>query len=242
MFATAASAAEPKRSGFEDMSADSQAMQRDDVANPGMLAAADGEALWNVVPPGGDKSCAGCHGDAAVAMRGVSARYPAFDEKAKAPIDLQGRIQQCNERRPGAAPMEREGRDLIALSTYVGLQSRGMPTAPNTDPRLKPFREAGEDLFKRRIGQLNLSCASCHDERAGKRLAGALIPQGHPNGYPLYRLEWQSMGSLQRRLRNCLTGVRAGASELGAKELVDLELYLQSRAAPLAVETPAVRP
>ena len=224
------------------MSADSQAMQRDDVANPGMLAAADGEALWNAVPPGGGKSCAGCHGDARQSMKGVSARYPAFDEATQRPIDLQSRIQSCNARRPDAAAMERESRDLIALSTYVGLQSRGMPTAPDPDARLRPFRDAGEALFRRRIGQLNLSCASCHDERAGKHLAGALIPQGHPNGYPLYRLEWQGMGSLQRRLRNCMTGVRAEAYPFGAQELVDLELYLQSRAAPLAVETPAVRP
>ena len=224
------------------MSADSQAMQRDDVANPGMLAAADGEALWNAVPPGGGKSCAGCHGDARQSMKGVSARYPAFDEATQRPIDLQSRIQSCNARRPGAAPMERESRDLVALSTYVGLQSRGLPTAPDPDPRLTPFREAGEALLRRRIGQLNLSCASCHDERAGKHLAGALIPQGHPNGYPLYRLEWQGMGSLQRRLRNCMTGVRAEAYPFGAQDLVDLELYLQSRAAPLTVETPAVRP
>ena len=34
------------RSGFEDMSRDSQAMQRDDTANPGMLWVLDGEALW----------------------------------------------------------------------------------------------------------------------------------------------------------------------------------------------------
>jgi hypothetical protein len=42
------------------------------------------------------------------------------------------------------------------------------------------------------------------------------LPEGHPNGYPIYRLEWQSVGSLQRRLRNCLFGLRA---ELYAYEL-----------------------
>lgn len=224
------------------MSADSQAMQRDDFTNPGMLAAGDGAALWDKVPERGGKSCAGCHGAAETSMKGVSARYPAFDEASRAPIDLQDRIRQCDARRPGAAPMAHESRELIALTTYVGLQSRGMPIAPDLDPRLNPFRERGEALFNRKIGQLDLSCATCHEANAGKRLAGALIPQGHPNGYPLYRLEWQSMGSLQRRLRNCMTGVRAEAYPLGARELVELELYLQSRAAPLKVETPAVRP
>ena len=35
-----------RRSAYEDMSRDNKAMQDDDTANPGMLAALDGEALW----------------------------------------------------------------------------------------------------------------------------------------------------------------------------------------------------
>ena len=36
---------------------------------------------------------------------------------------------------------------------------------------------------------------------AGQKLAAVTIPQGHPTGYPIYRLEWQTLGSLKRRLR-----------------------------------------
>jgi len=86
------------------------------------------------------------------------------------------------------------------------------------------------------------SCGRCHDDNWGKRLAGALIPQGHPTGYPVYRLEWQSLGSLQRRLRNCMIGVRAKPFEYGALEAVALELYLMARAHGMPIETPAVRP
>jgi sulfur-oxidizing protein SoxA len=73
-------------------------------------------------------------------------------------------------------------------------------------------------------------------------LAGATIPQGHVNGYPTYRLEWQSLGSLQRRIRNCLSGVRAEPPQFDAIELIELELYLAQRSAGLNIETPAVRP
>jgi sulfur-oxidizing protein SoxA len=89
---------------------------------------------------------------------------------------------------------------------------------------------------------MNLSCSQCHDDNSGKRLAGSVIPQGHPTGYPLYRLEWQSLGSLQRRLRNCMVGVRAEPYEYGATESVALELYLMERARGMTIETPAVRP
>jgi sulfur-oxidizing protein SoxA len=97
-------------------------------------------------------------------------------------------------------------------------------------------------MFNLRQGQLNLSCAQCHNDNWGGRLAGAVIPQAHPTGYPLYRLEWQSVGSLQRRLRNCLIGLRAEPFEYGAPEYVALELYLMWRARGLPIETPAVRP
>jgi sulfur-oxidizing protein SoxA len=97
-------------------------------------------------------------------------------------------------------------------------------------------------LFTTRMGQLNLSCAECHDMLAGQHLAGALIPQGQPNGYPLYRLEWQSMGSLYRRLRNCTTGVRAEPFAADSPELTAIAFYLAARATGLKVETPAVRP
>jgi sulfur-oxidizing protein SoxA len=102
--------------------------------------------------------------------------------------------------------------------------------------------QQGAALFAQRMGQLDLSCAQCHDERAGQRLGGSVIPQGHATGYPIYRLEWQGMGSLQRRLRNCMTGVRAEPFAYGAPEMVALELYLAHRARGMVVEAPAVRP
>ena len=131
--------------------------------------------------------------------------------------------------------------DLLSLTALVGLQSRGLPMHVDPGGPSSSFLEAGRRLFTERQGQLNLSCAQCHDALAGKRLAGSIIPQGHPNGYPLYRLEWQSIGSLTRRLRNCLTGIRAELWPPGSPELVDLELYLAWRATGLPMETPAVR-
>lgn len=234
--------AKQRRSGFDFMSPQTQAMQADDSSNPGMFAVIEGERLWGEPQGNGGKSCASCHREAEQSMRGVAARYPTFDQATKRPIDLAGRINQCREKRQSAPLLKRESDELLALTTYVAHQSRGMPIAPAADRRLEPFRNNGREWFERRLGQLQLSCASCHDERSGARLGGSIIPQGHPNGYPLYRLEWQSLGSLQRRLRGCLVGVRAEPFEYGAPEYVEIELFLMSRAAGLKVETPAVRP
>lgn len=231
-----------RRSGFDQMGPEIQAMQRDETANPGMLAVADGAELWATPPAPGRQPCAGCHGEAAAGMRGVAARYPAWDARTGRPIDLQDRVNACRRTHQGADPLAYESPDLLALTAFVAAQSRGMPIAPPDDPRLGAARAEGRALFEARQGQLGLSCAICHDDHWGGRLGAAVIPQGQPTGYPLYRLEWQGMGSLQRRLRNCLTGMRAEPFAYGAPDYVALELYLATRAAPLPLETPAVRP
>lgn len=229
---------EQRKSGAEYMSESTRAMQRDDTQNPAMLWVGDGEAAWAA----GSKSCTSCHGDAKKSMRGVAARYPAFDTHSKLPINLAQRINQCRSTKQGLTPWRLESKELLAMESYVALQSRGMPVAPPGDARLKPATERGKQMFYQRLGQLNLSCAQCHDDHAGKRLAGSTIPQGHASAYPIYRLEWQDMGSLQRRLRNCMSGVRAEVPAYGAQELVELELYLAARARGMAMESPGVRP
>ena len=152
------------------------------------------------------------------------------------------RINLCRANRQQASPLPYESPDLLALSAFIAHQSRGVAITVGDDPQLIPFVEQGHSLFLQREGQLNLACTNCHDDNFDKRLAGAPITQGQPTGYPLYRLEWQTLGSTERRLRSCMSGVRAQAYEYGAPELVALELYLMSRARGMPMETPAVRP
>jgi len=229
-----------RRSGFEDMRPATQAMQRDDSQNPAMLWVADGESLFGAAPLPQSRACIACH--TVASLRGTAARYPAFDAALSRPVGLAHRINLCRVRHQQAPALPYEGRELLALETYVAYQSRGEPIAPPADPRLAPFTARGAQLYARRIGQLDLSCAQCHDQRAGQRLAGSLIPQGHATGYPVYRLEWQGVGSLARRLRGCMTGVRAEALAPDSVALVELELYLAGRAMGMRMETPAVRP
>ena len=242
----AAQAADPavdtRRSGLAFMSPQTQAMQRDDTLNPGMLWVAEGEALWGRGAGASDRSCASCHGAAPSSMRGVAARYPGFDSVDQRPVTLGQRIALCQQRHQQAEPSAPESQAALSLESYVAHQSRGLPLAPPSDARLAPWVERGRQLFQQRIGQLDFSCAQCHEVQAGQRLGGSVIPQGHPTGYPTYRLEWQTLGSLQRRLRNCMTGVRAEPFAADAREWVELALYLTSRASGMAVETPAVRP
>jgi L-cysteine S-thiosulfotransferase len=231
-----------RRSGFEFMGAGTQAMQRDDTLNPAMLWVQEGEQLRSRPVGAAGRSCTSCHGDARVSMRAVVARHPAVDSALQRPVDLRQRIAACRRRQQPGLPQPGEEQAQLSLEAYVGLQSRGLALAPPQDARLEPYRERGRTLFEQRVGQLDLSCADCHDKQAGRHLGGRPIPQGHATGNPIYRLQWQGLGSLQRRLRSCISGVRAEPFAWGAPELVELELYLAWRARGMPLKTPAVRP
>jgi L-cysteine S-thiosulfotransferase len=228
-----AQGSDKRQSGYATMSKSTQALQDDDTQNPAFLWVKGGERLFST-------GCAGCH--KAEALRGVATRYPAWDKTSGKAITLQGRINACRVRHATQAALPAEHDDLLSLEAFVALQSRGLPIVANTDKTLTETLQQGARLWQQRLGQLDLSCAQCHDTLAGGQLAGSTIPQGHATGYPLYRLEWQGLGSLQRRLRNCMSGVRAEPFAYGSDEFTALELYLKQRAAGMALDSPAVRP
>jgi sulfur-oxidizing protein SoxA len=227
------------RSGIEFAGSDVRSMQSDDIANPGFLWIERGEKLWR--EGGNGKSCDACHGDASASMRGVAARYPVYDASSAATLDLDARINDCRVRRQGLAALPRESDGLLALSAYVTYQSRDMPMMVNIDGAARAAFERGRSFYTTRHGQMNLSCSQCHDRNWGKRLYAETLSQGHGNAFPAYKLEWQTMGSLQRRIRACLSGIRAEMPAPGARELTDLELFLAWRAQGLPIEAPGVR-
>jgi sulfur-oxidizing protein SoxA len=229
-----------RQSSYALMSPENRAMQDDPSQNPATFWVLDGESLWQTASGKRQIACATCHGTEATSMKGVAASFPKFVGSAL--LNLSDQINVCRQTRQAGEPYAPESKPLLALTSYIGQQSKGLPIAIERTPVNALALEAGRTLFYERLGQLNLSCAQCHAERSGQKLGGNPIPQGHPTAYPLYRLEWQSVGSLQRRLRNCMTGVRAEPFALGSKELVELELFLMWRARGMLMETPGVRP
>ena len=229
----------PFKQGSEFQGADVRALQADDFANPMALWIARGESLWGEARNG--RSCSGCHGRAEASMKGVAARYPRWDAGMGRVVSLQERINACVVGQQGAQRFAAESDDLLGLEAYVARQSRGMPLQVSIEGPAHATWEAGRALYFTRIGQLNLACTQCHDASWGRRLLDETVSQGHPTGWPAYRLEWQRAGSLERRLRACFNGVRAAMPPYGSPDLVALQLYLAWRAQGLPLESPGVR-
>jgi sulfur-oxidizing protein SoxA len=230
-----------RQSSYVLMSPDTKAMQDDPLLNPATFTVLDGEVLWRELAGKKNQSCASCHGDATVSMKGVAASYPKVNAAGQL-VNLEGRINLCRTEHQAATPFSFESKPLLALLAFVATQSKGMPITVERTSANEQALTSGQRLFNQRMGQLNLSCAQCHAERAGQKLAGNPIPQAHPTAYPIYRLEWQAVGSLERRLRNCMVGVRAEPFAFGSAEFLELELFLAWRARAMLLESPGVRP
>ena len=227
--------AEAVRSGSVFLTAETRALQADGFANPGYLWVERGRELFD----DGDKACSSCH--QADALAGAAARYPQYDAVAGALLNLEARINLCRQHHQELPPLAYESDELLALTAYVANLSQGRPLTVAVDGDAAPFFEQGRAYYFQRRGQLNLACNQCHDDNWGGKLRGDTISQGQPNAWPAYRLEWQTFGSLHRRIRDCDAGVRAEPHASGSGVYTSLELYLVWRARGLTLESPGVR-
>lgn len=227
------------KSGYHYQSSAEQTLQDDAFANPGYLWIDEGEILFQ-------SSCTSCHtqnpqNSSTHNWRTAATRYPTYDKLLKRVINLEERINQCRTRHQSQPPYPWESQPLLALTAYVAHQAQGKPIAAAQHAADITSSKRGETYYQQRKGQLNLACGHCHELNAGKMLRGDRLSQGLPTGYPAYKLEWQTLGSLQRRLRDCDAGVRAERWSYGTQVYVDVERYLKDRATGLVIETPAVR-
>lgn len=228
-------------SGWHFRSPETQSLQQDDFDNPGYLWVDKGEALWSEVDGKAGKSCATCHNEASKSMKGVGAEMPKWDAKLKRPLTMEQRINSCRKTYMKAKEWKWEADQMLSMTSYVRNQSRGMPVNVQVDGPMKEWADNGKKLYYTRVGQLDMSCANCHEANYGKHIRADHLSQGQSNGFPTYRLKWQKMGSLHRRFKGCMKNIRATPYKRGSDEFVAMEIYLAHRGKGLQVETPAVR-
>jgi sulfur-oxidizing protein SoxA len=176
---------------------------------------------------------------------GVRQNYPYFDEKEGKVITLELALNRCRVAN-GEAPLSYVKDDMAALTAYMAFTSRGKPMdikIPN-DPRALEAYQKGKEYFYTRRGQLNFSCATCHVQSPGERIrAEVLAPAlGILNAMPIYRSEWNGMGTTSRRFTSCNSQIRGVPLEPQADEYRDLEYYLSYVSNGLPISGPGARP
>ncbi len=229
-------------SGWHYRTPETRELEADSFQNPGMLYVERGEEIWNTVDGAAGKSCASCHNDASESMAGVGAHYPKWNAKANKPYNLELQINDCRSEKMQAEPYKFDDADQKALVTYIKYQSLGKPVDIDlTEGDMKKWWEMGKERYYLRTGQLNMSCATCHEDHNGQFIRADHLSEGNVNGFPTYRLKQAHMVSLHNRFRGCIRDTRASYPAAFSDELMALEVYVTWRGEGLSVETPAVR-
>ncbi|MGB7319722.1 MAG: sulfur oxidation c-type cytochrome SoxA [Planktotalea sp.] len=227
-------------SGWHFRSDETQAMQLDDFDNPGMVFVEAGLEAWDTVDGSEGKSCSSCHNDMD-SMAGVKATYPKWNEAAGEVRTLQMQVNDCRTSRMGAEAWKYDGGSAINMEAALSSVSRGMPVNVAIDGPAQSTWEMGKELYYTRTGQLDLSCANCHEDSYGLMIRADHLSQGQINGFPAYRLKNAKLNGVHNRFKGCVRDTRAETYKEGSKEFVALELYVMSRGNGLSIEGPSVR-
>lgn len=229
-------------SGWHYRTPETRALEADSFQNPGMLGIEQGESIWHTVEGSEGKSCASCHDDASVSMKTVGSSYPKWDANNNRPKNIELQINSCRVDNMGAEayPFDKGGQK--PLTAFIKHQALGTPVNLDlTEGDMQAWFERGKELYYKRTGQLNLSCASCHEKNNGKYIRADHLSQGNVNGFPTYRLKQGTLISTHNRFRGCIRDTRAEFPAAFSDDLMALEVYVTWRGTGLSVETPAVR-
>ncbi|MCR9158394.1 MAG: sulfur oxidation c-type cytochrome SoxA [Rhodobacteraceae bacterium] len=227
-------------SGWHFREDDTQSMQADTFDNPGMIAVDQAMDSWNTVEGSAEKSCASCH-EGPESMEGVRAVYPKWNEEAGEVRTLAMQINDCRTNQMGADAYKYDSGPMAAMEALIAVQSRGMPVNVAIDGPVAETWEQGKELYYTRTGQLELSCANCHEDNYGNYIRADHLSQGQINGFPTYRLKNAKLNTVHGRFKGCVRDTRAETYAPGSPEFVALELYVASRGNGLSVEGPSVR-
>lgn len=228
-------------SGWHFRSDETQELEMDDFDNPGMLGVEAAMDDWETAEGSENKSCADCHESVEDSMTGVRAVYPKWNDNAEEVWTLEMAINGCRTERMGAEAWKYDGDDITNMVALISSVSRGMPVNVAIDGPAESTWEMGKELYYTRTGQLELSCANCHEDSYGMMIRADHLSQGHINGFPAYRLKNAKLNSVHARFKGCVRDTRAETYAPGSPEFVALELYVASRGNGLSVEGPSVR-
>lgn len=231
-----------RQSGSAFLSSDLLNLQNDEFTNPALLWVDRGEALWL-------NNCAQCHPKARGIASAVVA-YPVWKKALDKPngklFNLEDQIASCINRN-SRTQLNIESNEVLSLSAYLSSLAKGLkvqviqPSDTFAKQEWQAFLDRGAYLYTTRIGRMNLSCTQCHDGKVGVALRAELISPGFLTGFPIYRQSWQTLGSTDRRLRACYSGVQASIPTPAHPDLRSLELFLKIRSEGMIWEGPSIR-
>ncbi|MEM9523178.1 MAG: sulfur oxidation c-type cytochrome SoxA [Pseudomonadota bacterium] len=227
-------------SGWRFRTPETQALQIDDFDNPGMIFVDAALDAYGTVEGAAGESCQSCHGEVGT-FEGLRTKMPKFNAEAGTLWSMEDYVNNCRTERMQADAWQWSGADMQGMVALIAHQSRGMLMDVDITGPAQSWWELGREMYYTRYGQLELSCANCHEQNYGSMIRADHLSQGQTNGFPTYRLKQARLISQHNRFRGCIRDTRAETFAEGSDAFRALELYVASRGSGLSVESPAVR-
>lgn len=237
-----------------------RAMISDPMSNPGYLAVDRGEALWQEKRGTKGVSLESCDlGLGAGKLEGAFAKLPRYFADSDRVMDLEQRLLWCMQNLQGLDTKDIVARrfsgpgkpsDMEDLVAFIANKSNGMKIdVPLAHPKEKEAAAVGEEMFYRRGGVNDFSCATCHAED-GKRIRLQNLPNLSKAGqtaqetmasWPTYRVSQGAVRTMQHRLWDCFRQQRWPVPEYGSDGITALTVFLQRQAAGGEINVPSIK-
>jgi sulfur-oxidizing protein SoxA len=142
-----------------------------------------------------------------------------------------------------------EGANLVAITTYVATQSKGMRfNLPYNTEQEKTMYEVGKRLFFQRGGPHDFACSTCHGTEGGRiRLQDLPNLTKNPGdgigfaAWPAYRVSNSQMWTMQKRLNDCYRQQRFPEPKFGSDATIALGVYMGVNAKGAESIVPAIK-
>ena len=224
--------------------------------NPAIFVSEEGADYWS--QPGGPRQVSLEQCDLGLGpgvVEGAYAGLPRYFDDAERVMDLEARLLHCMVQLQGRtwqdarALLTEEGTELEALVTYVAEQSQGEPLAvPQDNPAEIAAYLRGQDIFYRRMGPYDFSCASCHrqDNRRIRlqELPNITTAEGAGLAYstwPAYRVSQGLVRTMGWRMQNCARQQRLPQLQPGSDASVALQVFIAVNAEKTEMAAPGMK-
>ena len=216
----------------------------DPTENPAMFGLDRGREAFKRAGANG-KSCASCHAAPETAFKTWAARMPRYEPRLNKILGVEEFITRHARATTGGEVLMQSD-DNIGLSIYLHNIANGTPIDPDmSSAGAKQAAMRGQELMRRKVGQLNMACIDCHtkERHAFKWARGQYLVEfkGTVAHFPTWRTSRGDTWDIRKRFQWCNVSVRANELPPDAKEYGDIEMALAALNKGAKINAPGIR-
>ena len=195
----------------------------------------NGQAIYE-----GSKALQACFPDVT-----VGGDYPYFDETKKEVVSLTSAVNECLTKAGEKKWNPKKGK-MAEFQAYIAYQTSEVEKEVNikieSEDAVAAY-ERGKEFYYSQRGYLKLSCATCHVQGTAQRVRNESLSQllGHTTHFPVYRLKWQGLGTLERRMEGCVKDQGQNPPKAESKIMKELLYFMAYMSNGMKIDGPDIR-